>query len=281
MRPYGDPLGEVIRLKGSSSPVIASSLMGERTSYEPGTFSWVDLATSDQQGAKDFYRALLGWEYEDMPMGEGQVYSMARLGGLDVAAIGPLQDGDGVPPHWNCYVTVTDADAAAAKARELGATVLAGPFDVFDSGRMAVIQDPQTAIFSVWQAGKHIGARVVNEVGALCWNDLLSPDVTAAAGFYRELFGWEIDEAPGSGGRYWSIKNGEISNGGLMPLPPGGHPAWNLYFAVSDTDDAVARAAELGGSKVMGPIEVPSGRFAILRDPQGAVFSVVDGQLDP
>ncbi|CAN5667293.1 VOC family protein [soil metagenome] len=255
--------------------------MGERTSYTPGTFCWVDLGTTDQQGAKDFYGSLLGWEYEDMPIGNDQVYSMARLGGRDVAAIGPLQGGEGVPSHWNCHVSVVDADAAAARAGELGATVLAEPFDVFDSGRMAVIQDPQGAVISLWQPGRHIGARLVNEVGALCWNDLLSPDVTAAADFYRKLFRWDIEEVAGSGGRYWSITNGEIRNGGLMPMPPGGHPAWNLYFAVANTDEALARAGELGGSKAMGPIEVPSGRFALLRDPQGAVFSVVDGQLGP
>lgn len=261
--------------------MVASALVGERTSYTPGTFSWVDLATTDQESAKGFYGSLLGWEYEDMPMGDSQVYSMARLGGRDVTAIGPLQGGDGVPPHWNCYVSVADADAAAARARELGATELAEPFDVFDSGRMAVIQDPQGAVISVWQPGRHIGARLVNEIGALCWNDLLSPDVPAAAAFYRELFGWDIDEAPGAGGRYWSIRNGEIRNGGLMPMPPGGHPAWNLYFAVADTDASLTAVKELGGSTAMGPIEVPSGRFAVLRDPQGAVFSIVDGQLDP
>jgi predicted enzyme related to lactoylglutathione lyase len=255
--------------------------MGERTSYTPGTFNWVDLQTSDQEGAKAFYTALFGWEYDEVPIGEGMVYSMAQLDGHAVAAIGPLQ-GEGMPPHWNCYVSVDDADASAARARELGATLLAEPFDVFEAGRMAAFQDPQGAVLSVWQPKENIGAGLVNAYGALSWNDLLSPDVEASADFYRGLFGWDIEEAPGSEGQYWSITNAGRLNGGLMPLPPGGHPAWNLYFAVQDTDAALARAGELGAETVMGPIDVPNGtRFAIVRDPQNAVFSVAAGPMDP
>jgi predicted enzyme related to lactoylglutathione lyase len=255
--------------------------MGERTSYPPGTFSWVDLATNDTEGAKTFYGALLGWEYEDTPIGEGQFYSMARIDGHDVAAIGPLQGPEGVPPHWNCYVTVADADAAAARARDLGASVVAEPFDVFDAGRMAVIQDPQGAMLSVWQPNTSIGATLVNVEGALTWNDLISPDIEASARFYGDLFGWEIAEVEGSDGQYWSIANDGSRNGGIMPLPPGGHPAWNLYFAVGDTNAAVARAGELGGQTVMGPMDIPNGsRLAVLADPQGAVFSVATGEMD-
>jgi predicted enzyme related to lactoylglutathione lyase len=256
--------------------------MGERTSYPPGTFCWVDLATDDQQAAKAFYGELLGWQYEDTPIGEGQVYSMARLDGHDVAAVGPLQGPEGVPPHWNCYVSVEDADATAARAAGLGATVLAEPFDVFESGRMAVVQDPQGAIVSLWQPNNHIGATLVNAIGALTWNDLISPDVDASASFYRGLFGWQIDEVPESGGQYWSILNAGNRNGGLMPQPPDSHPAWNLYFAVEDVDATLARAAERGGQTIAGPMDIPNGtRLAVLADPQGAVFSVASGPLDP
>jgi uncharacterized protein len=255
--------------------------MGERTSYPPGTFSWVDLNTDDQEGAKAFYGALLGWQYEDIPIGDGAVYSMAKLDGHSVAALGPLQ-GEGMPPHWNCYVSVDDADASAARAGELGATLLAEPFDVFEAGRMAAFADPQGAVLSVWQPKQNIGAGLVNVPGALSWNDLLSPDVEASAAFYRGLFGWEITEVEGSEGQYWSIANDGRLNGGLMPLPPGGHPAWNLYFACEDADATIAQAGELGAKTVMGPIEVPNGaRFAILSDPSNAVFSVASGPLDP
>jgi uncharacterized protein len=254
--------------------------MGERTSYPPGTFSWVDLQTSDQDAAKSFYSDLLGWEYEDVPIGDGASYSMAKLQGHSVAAIGPLQ-GEEMPSHWNCYVTVADADASAARAKELGATLLAEPFDVFDAGRMAAFADPQGAVLSVWQAKENIGAGLVNAPGALAWNDLISPDVAAAAPFYRELFDWQVEEVPGAEGQYWSITNAGHSNGGMMPMPPGGHPAWNLYFAVEDVDATVARARELGADLVMGPMDVPNGRFAVIRDPQNAVFSILSGPLDP
>jgi predicted enzyme related to lactoylglutathione lyase len=255
--------------------------MGERTSYPPGTFSWVDLNTDDQEGAKAFYAALFGWQYEDVPMGEGMVYSMAKVDGHSVAALGPLQ-GEGMPPHWNCYVSIDDADASAARAKELGATLLAEPFDVFEAGRMAAFADPQGAVLSVWQAKENIGAGLVNAPGALAWNDLLTPDVEASAAFYRALFGWEITEVEGSEGQYWSITNAGRLNGGMMPLPPGGHPAWNLYFACEDADATIAQAGELGAETVMGPIDVPNGsRFAILRDPSNAVFSVASGQMDP
>jgi predicted enzyme related to lactoylglutathione lyase len=253
--------------------------MGERTSYPPGTFSWVDLQTSDPDAAKAFYSSLLGWDYEDIPIGDGAAYSMARLQDHSVAAIGPLQ-GEGMPSHWNCYVTVADVDASAARAAELGATLLAEPFDVFDAGRMAAFQDPQGAVLSIWQAKENIGAGLVNAIGALTWNDLISPDVAGSKAFYSELFGWQIQEiAPGE---YWSIANGANRNGGMMPMPPGSHPAWNLYFAVDDVDATVARARELGGDAVMGPMDVPNGgRLAVLRDPQNAVFSVLSGELDP
>lgn len=254
--------------------------MGARTSYTTGTFCWVDLVADDHDSAKAFYTGLFGWDYEDFPLGDGTVYSVAQLGGQGVAAIVPKPDPS-MPPHWNCYVSVEDADAAAERAAELGATVILPAGDVGDSGRLAVFQDPQGALLSVWQPGEHFGAGIVNEVGALAWNDLLTPDVDGSIAFYRELFGWEIAGIPGAEGQYWSIANGDSQNGGLMPLPPGGHPAWNLYFAVTETGAAMARATELGGHVVMGPMQVPGGQFAIIRDPQNAVFSVLDGELDP
>jgi predicted enzyme related to lactoylglutathione lyase len=255
--------------------------MGERTSYPPGTFSWVDLQTSDQDAAKAFYSELLGWRYDDVPVGDGVTYSMAKLQDHSVAAIGGLQ-ADGMPSHWNCYVTVADTDASAARAAELGATLLAEPFDVFDAGRMAVIADPQGAVLSVWQPNENIGAELVNVPGALTWNDLISPDMEASAAFYGDLFDWQIEEVPGSDGQYWSIANDGRRNAGMMPMPTGSHPAWNLYFGVEDVDATVARAGELGGGVVMGPMDIPNGtRFAVLRDPQNAVFSVLAGPMDP
>jgi predicted enzyme related to lactoylglutathione lyase len=254
--------------------------MGERTSHPAGTFSWSDLQTDDLDRAKSFYADLLGWSYDDIPIGDGAVYSMAKVGGKSVAGLGERQD-DSIPPHWNCYVTVDDADAVAARAGELGANVLAPPFDVFDAGRMAAFADPQGAILSIWQPRESIGAQMVNEVGALTWNDLMSPDIPASSDFYRALFGWDISEIEGAEGQYWSITNNGRMNGGIMPTPEGGHPVWNLYFAVEDVDATVARAGELGGRTIAPRMDVPNGTsFAVLSDPSGAVFSVAAGPMD-
>jgi len=254
--------------------------MGERTSYPAGTFSWSDLQTDDLDRAKSFYADLFGWSYDDIPIGEGAVYSMAKVQGKSVAGLGERQD-ESIPPHWNVYVTVDDADAVAARAGELGANVIAPPFDVFDAGRMAAFADPQGAILSIWQARQSIGAELVNEVGALTWNDLMSPDIPAASEFYRQLFGWDISEIEGAEGQYWSITNDGRMNGGIMATPEGGHPVWNLYFAVEDVDAAIAKAGELGGRTIAPRMDVPNGTsFAVLSDPSGAVFSVAAGPMD-
>src|SRR6201986_4062246 len=168
--------------------------MGERTQHSPGTFSWTDLNTTDQEGAKAFYSGLFGWEITDMPVGDASVYSMAAIDGNWVGAISPQpqqQRDAGVPPSWNSYITVDDADATAARAGELGANVHAPPFDVMDAGRMAVIQDPQGAFFMIWEPRKNIGAELVNAPGAFCWNELYTSDLEAAKRFYGELFGWQ------------------------------------------------------------------------------------------
>ena len=254
--------------------------MGERTSYPAGTFSWSDLQTDDLDRAKSFYADLFGWSYDDIPIGEGAVYSMAKVQGKSVAGLGERQD-ESIPPHWNVYVTVDDADAVAARAGELGANVIAPPFDVFDAGRMAAFADPQGAILSIWQARQSIGAELVNEVGALTWNDLMSPDIPAASEFYGQLFGWDISEIEGAEGQYWSITNDGRMNGGIMSTPEGGHPVWNLYFAVEDVDAAIAKAGELGGRTIAPRMDVPNGTsFAVLSDPSGAVFSVAAGPMD-
>src|SRR5918996_2200046 len=171
--------------------------MGVRTSYEPGTFCWIDLGTTDREGAKAFYQGLFGWDAVDSPMGEGETYSIMMVEGESVAAIydQPRQQREaGVPPFWFSYVAVASADDAAAAAKEAGGSVHAEPFDVMEAGRMAVIADPTGAMFGVWQAGENIGAGRVNEPGALTWNELASNDVEAASNFYAELFGWSIEE---------------------------------------------------------------------------------------
>jgi uncharacterized protein len=253
--------------------------MSERTSYPPGTFSWADLATTDLAGAKAFYEQLFGWEFEDMPVGESGVYSMASKDGLHVAAASEFADQ---PPHWNNYVTVTNVDDAAAQATEAGGTVVAEPFDVLTAGRMAIVQDPTGALLAVWQPGDHPGARLVNEPGAMTWNDLTTPDVGAAARFYSDWLGWRVEEIPESGG-YHVIWNGDRTNGGMLPQRPEMGPIpphWTPYFGTDGLERGIERVKELGGQHHHGPLEVPQGAFALVADPQGAVFALWDGDYD-
>jgi predicted enzyme related to lactoylglutathione lyase len=250
--------------------------MGERTSYEPGTFSFAELATSDAEGAKTFYAAVFGWEYEDHSMGEGQVYTTVSRDGKQVGALFASEQ----PPHWNCYVTVASADASASSAAELGGTILSEPFDVVDLGRMAVIADPTGAPLCLWEPRGHIGASLVNAPGAMTWNDLMSPDPDAAAGFYAGLFGWTTEELPDAGG-YRVIRNGGRTNGGVSPATPGAPPAWLPYFGHEDVDRLLGEVDGLGGRALQGPMQLPQGRIAVLADPQAAVFAVWTGTYDP
>jgi uncharacterized protein len=254
--------------------------MGERTSYPPGTFSWAELATSDADGAKSFYSTVFGWEYDDSPIGDGQVYSMARRDGREVAALFSSDQ----PPHWNCYVTVASVDEATARAREHGANVMAEPFDVLDLGRMSVIADPTGAALCMWEPGSHIGAALVNTPGAMTWNDLVTPDPEAAARFYAALFGWTTEEIPDAGG-YRVIRNGERSNGGIVRLDPERMgpetpPSWMPYFGHEDVERLVGEVEGLGGAVHTGPVPMPQGTIAVLGDPQGAALAVWTGSYE-
>ena len=159
-----------------------------------GAFSWPELATSDQKAGVAFYRSLFGWDVKEAPLGPGEIYSMFTLRGREAGAAYTMRPDEkqmGIPPHWNAYITVENVDASAKRAAELGAKVLAPPFDVMDAGRMAVLQDPAGAVFQIWQPNRSIGARVLNEPGALCWTELSTRDTKAAAAFYTQFLGWK------------------------------------------------------------------------------------------
>ena len=255
--------------------------MGERTSHAPGAFSWVDLGTADADGAKAFYGSLLGWQFEDMPIPDAPPYSMATIGGRTVAALYGKRD-ESQPSAWLSYVTVDDADAIAARAAELGATVIAEPFDVLEAGRMAVLQDPTGGVFAIWQPRQSIGAQLVNDPGSLTMNQLNTNDPQAAQTFYGALFGWTFAQVASGEQTFWSIHNGDRLNGGMMPTPQGWEiPShWLAYFTVADIDASVAQIRELGGGVTIGPVPIPAGRFAVATDPQGAVFAIFEGEID-
>ncbi len=245
----------------------------------PGSFCWIELATTDGEGAKKFYSELFGWEPQDNPMGPDMVYTMLTLNGKLVGAL--YQKGaemKDVPTHWASYVHTTSADETAAKAKSLGANVMMEPFDVAEHGRMAVISDPTGAIFSIWQPKQHKGIEVRGEIGSLCWNELLTNDTAKAADFYTKLFGWTTKSDSGAM-PYTEWINGDEHIGGMMQIQPQMGPIppnWGIYIAVDDCDATAAKAVSLGGRQYVPPTDIEKvGRFAVLSDPQGGVFNII------
>jgi predicted enzyme related to lactoylglutathione lyase len=247
--------------------------MSEKTSYQPGEFCWSELSTSDATAATRFYTSFLGWKANEIPMGPDQPpYVMLLAGDRDAAALYQSKDAH---PHWNVYIAVANVDETAKKAKSLGAKILQEPFDVMDLGRMATIQDPQGAAFCVWQAAKSIGARVQNEHGAMCWNELYTNDIEGARKFYSDLFGWKLKVSP----EYTEVHAGSAGVGGMMQIRPdmqGIPPNWMPYFMVDDCDAAVNTAKKGGGAAHHGPMDIEGiGRFAVMGDPQGAGFALI------
>ena len=190
----------------------------------------------------------------------------------------------GAPPHWNLYVNVANVDETVKKAEGLGARVFARPFDVMDAGRMAVLQDPTGAVFQVWQAKQHTGAKILNEPGTLVWSELTTRDTKSAESFYTALFGWTAKHSPpGAPMEYTEFDNQGKPGVGMMAMPkqvPAPVPSyWMPCFQVADCDASTAKAKQLGSNAMVGPQDIPgTGRFAILADPQGAMFAVHVGE---
>jgi uncharacterized protein len=272
--------------------------MPERDGYIAGVPCWVDTNQPDPAAAADFYSGLFGWECENvMPPGSESKYFLARLRGGEVAAIGSLPEPAPPVATWDTYVSVDRADETASKVREAGGGVVREPFDVMDAGRTAVFTDPEGAVFCVWQAKEHKGARVVNEPGSLNFNGLNTRDVAGAKSFYGKVFGWETMAAGGA--EMWTLPGyGDYLERGDPDLRkrvaevggPAGFedvvasvnliaddqpevPAhWSVTFAVADADATAEKAAELGGKVVVPPFDAPWVRMTVLTDPQGATF---------
>jgi predicted enzyme related to lactoylglutathione lyase len=241
--------------------------MGEVSRYPRGTFCWVDLGTTDVDGAKRFYSELLGWTIEDVDTPDG-VYSIARIDGKDVAGMHAHEPGD--VHNWDSYISVDDLDSALERVRKLGGQVSSGPHEIPGSARMAVITDGGGARTCLWQAAGYTGAQLVNETGTWSWNDLSTRDPGAAEAFFSKLFGWSSREvAPG----YWSISMSDLLIGGMRTMdndPEGTPPNWMPYFVVEDAEKVAAQVQELGGRILVPPTEVPAGRFLVATDPLSA-----------
>jgi uncharacterized protein len=273
--------------------------MQERDGYIAGVPCWIDTSQPDQEAAVAFYSGLFGWEFEDvMPPGSPRKYFIARLRGGDVAAVAPVPESAPSVATWNTYIWVDDAEATAVKVFDAGGSVLMEPTDMNDAGRMAVFSDPEGAVFCVWQANKHRGARIVNEPGSLNFNGLRVRGVKRAIAFYGSVFGWETLSLSGEADMWALPAYGdhlEQRDPGLRErmaetgAPKGFEnvvaaidrigederdtpPHWNVTFAVDDADAIAAKAAELGGKVIVPPFDAPWVRMTVIEDPQGASF---------
>lgn len=259
--------------------------MPEMTKYEPGTPSWVDLGTPDLDGASRFYSDLFRWTIEEgLPEAGG--YRICLLDGKPVAGLGPQMNTD-MPPNWTTYVSVVNADETAAAITEDGGTIVVAPMDVLDAGRMTVAADPAGAVFSIWQPGTHPGAAIVNEPNTWSWNELTTRDPQRSVEFYGAVFGWEAhlvpagdDDASSGPDNYTEFHLSDRRIAGMLPMVGDSWPAdmpnhWMVYFAVEDCEAAVAKVEALGGTVMMTPTVIPPGTFAVVKDPQGAAFSVI------
>ncbi|RKY18423.1 MAG: VOC family protein [Planctomycetota bacterium] len=257
--------------------------MTSASTYTPGQFTWNELGTSDLAAAKTFYSKLFGWRLTDEAMGDMGVYTLIWIGEQHIGGMyeqkGPQFEG--VPPNWMGYVSVEGADAAAAKASELGGTVCMPPMDIPDVGRMAVLQDPGGATFAVFQElPDKCSSPLPDIAGTFCWNELATRDADAAKAFYNGLFAWEhtgkkMDQCDVE---YTQFASSSEPRAGMVPMlgemwgdTP---PHWMTYIRVDDTEAVAKQATELGANICVPPTETPDGTFAVITDPTGAVFSI-------
>ena len=266
--------------------VLERNVMAIFKEHRPGTLSYAELASADPNGSRDFYTTLFGWSMRDEDMGVHGIYTQFLKEGEVVGALYKLmkeQEEAGTPPNWGLYMAVENADAAAARAKDLGGQVIMGPMDIMDHGRMCVLADPVGAVFCVWQAKDHIGLGRKNENGALCWAENMTNDLAVSRAFYQGFFHWTTSEMDmGPAGVYVMLGHDQENLCcGMMQITPEMGPVpphWLVYFAVADISATVAQAAGLGAATIVPPTEIPGGsQFSVLRDPQGAFFGVFQG----
>ncbi len=258
--------------------------MAEVSRHEPGMFSWVDLTTTEAEGARAFYTGVFGWESVDNPVDEDSFYTVFMKGGKNVAGMfqmTPEMQEQGAVTCWNAYVTVESADEIAAKATAQGGTLIVAPMDVFSFGRMCMLLDPQQAAFAMWQPKEHIGAELMGDPGTFVWAELYTHDTEAAARFYSAVFGWEAEATTGAEGiPYTAFRVGGAPAGGMLQIQPEWGevpPNWAAYFAVESLGSALEQVGALGG-KVVGPsMSIPEiGTFAPVLDPQNGFFMLIE-----
>ena len=247
--------------------------MTDAVMYPAGTPSWIDLTTPTPGQTQAFYTALFGWAYETRPHYGN--YAMARRHGKSAAGIMPMEPGAQLPSAWTVYFASDDIAADAERVRVLGGQLVMGPHQVGDQGHMAVFADPTGAVFGLWQAGEHRGAEARHGEGSLAWVQVNTPDSARASAFYEALFHASSVGMPGMD--YRQLRHGEQGFAGVSGLSQdGGQPHWVPYFYAADVDGAVKRAVEHGGRAQGETLDTPFGRMALLADPAGAPFWVMN-----
>lgn len=255
--------------------------MAEFTKYPPNTFCWPELLTTDLKGAQKFYGEILGWTFDESPMGDS-IYAMLKCRDKTVGGMYERtaeQEKMGIPTNWLAYVSVEDVNAAASATTKAGAKTVMEPMDVMDIGKMAVFTDPAGALFALWQPINAIGSELANEPGSFTWNELYTNDMDGSGSFYTNVFGWSAQTQDMGGMMYTTFTNGDRPAAGMMEIQKEWGevpPHWLTYFVVEDTDTAVEKIKKLGGTVTMGPQDIPEiGRFAVAIDPQGGAFAII------
>ncbi len=237
-----------------------------------GALTWMDLTTTDLDGAKRFYQQVFGWEYLDIGEQFGH-YHYALASGRAAAGIGEPPPDPPMPPVWTIYLASVEGDVE--RVRALGGQVMLEPMAVGDAGKMAVCVDPTGAVFGLWQPVDFIGAGVEDEHGSLAWSEVNTRDAAAACDFYGKLFGLTAHKLEGQ--EFFIMQRGEEMLFGVMQMDEQWgdlQPHWLGYFAVDNTDAAVERVLAAGGSVSMPAFDTPYGRFAVIVDPYGAAISL-------
>ncbi|WP_173934605.1 VOC family protein [Chelativorans sp. Marseille-P2723] len=257
-----------------------------------GNPCWYELGTSDLDGAADFYQKVLGWRVEDSGM-EGFDYRLAKAEDDMVAGMmSNISQVENPPPNWLIYFAVDDCDKSADEVKDAGGKILKEPDDIPNTGRYAVVADPQGAVFGILQpdmsrmseediAKAEAGGGAFNQKksGHGNWHELMSTDSEAGLAFYSALFGWTNGQAMDMGemGTYQLFRYRDNDIGGMMGLGNAPQPLWLPYFGVNGAVTETVEAIKASGGKIHhGPAEVPGPAYiALAQDPQGAWFAVV------
>jgi uncharacterized protein len=239
-----------------------------------GKFVWHEQVSPEPKQAQDFYTALFGWGIEVWKPGEVD-YTMISARGQMHGGFSKALEG-APPPHWLSHVRVERLEATIEKAKAAGGKLAAGPFEMEEVGRIAIIGDPQGAYVGIYEPE----SEGPSPEGVFVWDELGTTDADAAQRFYEQVFGWTTSDMGPEYGGYRIFNAGEAGIAGLMALPDASvSPHWHPYVAVEDVDRTVARAKELGAAVPAEPMDVPKvGRIAVLCDPQGASFGIIKPQ---